>query len=313
MKKSAFLSNILQKPWVRAQLCASAIGGILFVGSAAYAAHRAKTTALQLGSEIMTNVSPTSNADALSFNGAHFRFSSEVLNAKIEDVIAGAEAICSKEGRDLEQDLMPSLEKIPFQASGVGALASQLDVSKLLTVTTQSGKSGEVACWVRRGNGPKKNVLDRVKTLTESLDFSELGSLQFIHAEEHNGKTLVRALWSDGPLKMNDFFPEKADVPGHDLADLPRPPGSQRIIAGHIEGADRHILGYASPEPPWQVNAFYAAELPKHGWKEIDLGEKSSSNQPLLEHAYEKDGHHALLALSPSEDSTGATWIEFGQ
>ncbi len=313
MDKTTFFSKISQKPWLRAQLCASAIGAIFFVGSAAYAAHRAKDTALRLGSEIMTNVSPTSDSDSLSFNGAHFHFSSKVVNAKVEDVLAGAEVICSHEGKDLERDLMPSLDKIPFGKAGVGALTSQLDVSKLLTVSTESGKSGEVGCWVRRGNGPEKNVIARVKAFAESMDFAEFGSLQFIHAEEHEGKTLVRVLWSEGSLKMDDFFPEKNDVPGHDLTDLPRPPSSQRIIAGHIEGADRHIVGYLSPEPPWQVNAFYQAELPKHGWHEIDLGEKATPNHPLLEHAYERAGHHALLALSPNEDSTGTTFIEFGQ
>src|SRR6187402_1012050 len=104
MKRSIW-QRMLEKPWFRAQLCASIMGSTMLIGGVAYASHRAKLTALKLGSEIMTNVGPSSKGDSISFNGAHFYFDTQVLNAKLEDVMAGAEAICQKESQDMVTEL----------------------------------------------------------------------------------------------------------------------------------------------------------------------------------------------------------------
>ena len=310
MQQHTFFRRMLGKPWVRVQLCALTMGGILLAGTGAYAAHRAKDSAVRLGAEIMTNASPTSTGDSIAFNGSHFYFSVRVLNAKVEDVLRGAEAICKREGADLERDLTPTLSKLPLGELGVSTMASELDVSRLLTVRSEAGKSGEVGCWVRRSQGPQRSVFERVRAFGNSLDFSEFGSLQFVHAEQHGDKTLVRVLWSEGHLSMRDFFPENSDTPGRDLDALPRPPGSFRVISAHVQGAGRHVVGYQSPQTPEQLNAFYAEQLPKLGWSEIDLGEQAQSGAGLLQHAYQRPGRHALLALTPGDEGTGATFIE---
>ena len=305
----SFWQRLLARPWFRAQLCSGIIGSTLLVGGVAYGAHRAKETALRLGSEIMTSAGPSQKGDSIYFNGAHFFFDTQVLNAKLEDVLAGAEAICHKEGEDLVRDLGPRFQALP-ESIVPSALLGRVDLSQALTVSTDSeGKSGEVACWVRRSQGPKKTIIERVKSFTQSFDLAEFGSLQFVHAERYGNRTLVRMLWSEGALSLPDVFPENKDTPGHDLTGLPRPVGSIRIIAAHVEGAGRHIVGYESHQTPDQLNAFYARELPKLGWKEIDLGEMPAG-EPLLQHAYQNGERHALLALSVGDQVTGATWIE---
>ena len=308
MKKSIW-QRLSAKPWLRAQLCSAVMGSTLLVGGVAYASHRAKETALRLGSEIMTSAGPSQKGASIYFNGAHFFFDTQVLNSKLEDVMAGAQAICQKEGEDLVHDLGPRFDSLPADIASK-ALLSQLDVSKALTVSTDSnGNSGEVACWVRRSQGPKKTMFERAKSFAQSFDLSEFGSLQFIHAERHGNRTLVRMLWSEGSLSLNDLFPEKKDTPGHDLTDLPRPVGSIRIIAAHVEGAGRHVVGYESHQTPEQLNAFYARELSALGWQEIDLGERPDG-EPPLQHAYQRGERHALLALTVGEEVTGATWLE---
>lgn len=312
---SPLLRRLLKKPWFRAQICATSMGAILLAGTAAYGAHRAKDSALRLGSEILTSAAPTSSADSISFNGAHFYFSVRVLNAKLSDVLSGAEAICKREGADLERDLGPALAKVPLGELGAAALTDELDVSRLLTVRTEADATGEVGCWVRRGQGEPRSIWQRARAFGESLDFSEFGSLQFVHAEQHGNRTLVRVLWSEGKLSMRDFFPENRDTPGTDLSDLPRPPGSFRVISAHVQGANRHVVGYQSAQTPEQLNAFYGEHLSKLGWSEIDLGGHEEQTGTLLQHAYEREGRHALLALTPSasedEPGTGATFVEF--
>ncbi len=302
--------KIWSKPWLRAQVCATAMGSVLLVGTAAYGSHHAKAVALKLGAEILSSAAPASRADSIEFNGAHFYFSTAVLNAKLDDVLNGAEAICEREGADLEKELGPTVAALPSADLPAGISRDEVDLSRLLTVRTDTDRSGEVGCWVRRATKPQRGVLDSVRAFAESFDLAEFGSLQFVHAEEHGSKTFVRVLWSEGPLSLRDVFPENRDTPGRDLEALPRPVSSFRVLSAHILNAGRHVVGYESPDTPLQINSFYTAELPKLGWHEIDLGQAEVTDGPLLQHAYEKPGRRALLALTPAEDNTGVTWVE---
>ncbi len=309
MKKTLSL-RLMSKPWLRAQICAAAMGSVLLLGTGAYASHHAKAIALKLGAEILSNAAPTSAADSIEFNGAHFYFSTAVLNAKLDDVLNGAEAICKREGADFENQLGPVVAALPSADLPAGISRSDVDLSRVLTVRADTDQSGEVGCWVRRSTKPKRTVLESARAFAESFDLAEFGSLQFVHAEQHGGKTFVRVLWSEGTLSLRDVFPENRDTPGRDLESVPRPVGSFRVLSAHIQNAGRHVVGYQSPDTPQQINGFYGAELPKLGWHEIDLGQPEVDSGPLLQHAYEKPGRRALLALTPSDDGTGTTWVE---
>ncbi len=310
MNKTSTFRKLLSKPWVRAQACAWVLGSIVLSGGAAYAAHRARYSALQLGSEILTNVAPMQGAESLSFNGAHFFFANQVVNAKLDDVIAGAESLCKKDGADLQRDLAPTLAHLPASMLAP-ALPSQVDFSTLLTTSKKNGKSGEVACWVRRKD-LNRTAMERVKAFAQSLDMSTFGSLQFMHAEAiGENKTMVRMLWSEGGLALRQMFPESKDTPGHDLPDLPRPLGSFRVVSAHVDGAQRDLVSYQSPQTPEQLDAFYAQEMKTRGWEEVDLGERSEEDRrEFSQHAYRKAGRAALLALTPGDEFTDATFIE---
>jgi hypothetical protein len=311
---SNFLARVAAKPWVRTQVCASAMGVVLLAGTVAYGAYRAKDSARKLGAEILTNIAPTDGADSIEFNGAHFYFAAKTLDADVDSVLIRAKEICAHEGADLERELGPVTARIPIaKLMGNPAADQALGLNKLLTVETDNGHAGDVGCWVRRSHDPSTGILERVRKFAKTGDLAEFGSLQYIHAEQHGKKTAVRILWSEGPLSISNMFPKQGDTPGRDIDAVPRPPSSARILFGKIQSSDREVVGYRSTQTPEQVNSFYAKELPGLGWREIDLGvtpDTDSAKVPLR-HVYEHAQRRALLAITPSDDSTGATWIEF--
>jgi hypothetical protein len=312
--ENTFWRRMLARPWVRAQLCSGIMGSVLLAGGAAYAAHRAQTSAVELGSEILTNVAPLKGAESVSFNGAHFFFANQIINAKLDTVLAGAESICKKEGADLKRDLGGTLANVPVTILPP-AIAREADFTSLLTSGKKTEKSGEVACWVRRSQTAQRSILQRVAAFSESFDLSEFGSLQFMHAEAMGAdKTLVRMVWSEGKVSLRELFPEDKDTPGHDLPDLPRPVGSFRVVSAHVQGAGHDLVSYQSSQTPEQLDAFYAKQMKTLGWQEVDLGERTEEErQEYSQHAYRRAGRSALLALTPGDQFTDATFIELPQ
>ena len=259
----------------------------------------------------MTNVAPLKGAESISFNGAHFYFANQVVDAPLETVLAGAQSLCSKDGADIKRDLGATLNGVPASVLAPSLLA-QADFSTLLTTVRKTEKGGEVACWVRREHSANRTVMERISAFAQSFDMSEFGSLQFMHADAMGpNKTMVRMVWSQGKLAMREMFPENQDTPGYDLALLPRPPGSFRVVSAHVEGAKHDLVSYQSAQTPEQLDAFYATEMKKLGWEEADLGERTESErQEYSQHAYRRAGRTAVLALTPGDEFTDATFIE---
>ncbi len=308
--KKTFFRRMLAKPWLRVQLCSMVMGSVLLAGGAAYAAHRVRASAIQLGSEIMTNVAPMKGAQSISFNGSHFYFGSQVYNAKLDDVVASARTICKHEGADLQRELGTQFLQLPLKILPE-SVRSKVDFSEALTSGSKSKSQAEVACWVRRSQGPTKTFMERAADFADSMDLSAFGSLQFMHAEAMGDKTMVRMVWSEGPLSLRDLFPEDKDTPGRDLPDLPRPPGSIRIVAAFVEGAAHNVVSYQSTQTPDQVNAFYGSQMKTLGWEDVDLGGSiPDDDHSYIQHAYRKGNRTALLALTAGDQVTGATFIE---
>ncbi|MFZ5896379.1 MAG: hypothetical protein ACOY0T_35320 [Myxococcota bacterium] len=295
------------KPWLRVQLCLAVIGAVLLLATGTYAAYRAKDSATQLGAQILNSVD-VSSGEAIEFNGARFYFSANVVNDSVHSVVERAEKICDQENKDLANELTPALSRLPESALG----GQKLMPSKLLTLQSEGSSSvGEVGCF-RRRHGNASRFLDRVKRFAETLDFSELGSLSYVRAERYGDKTLVRTLWSEGPLSLKNVFPAEGDAPGEDLRDIPRPSGATRILSARIVGTERRVVGYDTTLPLARLNDFYASELRSSGWKELDLGAKEPINE-RASRAFERADRRVLLALTPSSHGTSATLVELAE
>ena len=79
-------TSIAARPWIRAQLCATILGGILKRGSMAYAEYQAKRLAERVGSEVLANA-PSDGSEAIVFNGAKFFFEAKVVEADVSAVL----------------------------------------------------------------------------------------------------------------------------------------------------------------------------------------------------------------------------------
>lgn len=291
-------SNLRARPWLRAQACAAATFAVLFAGSATYGAHRAKDSAKRLGSEILSSVAPDGRGDIIEFNGARFYFAATVVEDGLEDVVARATRVCEEQNRDVEQELGPALGRLP--------VGEKLDASKLLLLQSEESSAvGEVGCWANRKGG----LLASVKRFAESGNLAELGSLSYLRAERHGKKTLVRTLWSEGPLTLSQMFPAEGDAPGVDLPDWPRPASAARILSARVVGTERQVVGYDTAQGVAQLNRHYDEALTKSGWKELKLSDTATPTQ----RAFERGGRRVLLTFTPSERGTAATFIAMPQ
>ena len=301
---SEFWSKLSAKPWVRVQVCLAAMGAVLLVGSATYATHRAKDSAVRLGSEIL-NAVDLEGGEVIEFNGARFHFAATVVQEDLDTVAERATQLCERDSQELATDLGPALSRLPASAlAGHG-----LDAKKLLLLDSSASTSvREIGCF-RRQRGGAQRFLERVKRFAETGDLSEFGALSYVRAERHGDKTLVRSLWSEGRLAITSVFPAEGDAPGADLLDVPRPLGATRILSARIEGTERRVVGYDTGRSLAELNDFYGRELQRRGWKELDLGAKEPLDARPAR-AFEREHRRALLALTATAHGTSATFVE---
>ena len=76
-----------------------------------------------------------------------------------------------------------------------------------------------------------------------------------------------------------------SDVPGRDLPDIPRYPGSVRSMYGTLVGmpdAGFYIM-YDAPGSAKEVQDFYEAQLPANGWESSVSVEKMEENREYYE------------------------------
>lgn len=86
--------------------------------------------------------------------------------------------------------------------------------------------------------------MHRLRRFLASGDLSALGHLRYVQAERGRHATSFAALWSDGPLPLTTMFPARGDVPGSDLPEVPRPPGSQRLLVVEEAGEPLQLRVY---------------------------------------------------------------------
>lgn len=98
--------------------------------------------------------------------------------------------------------------------------------------------------------------------------------------------------------------PPTTDAEGKDIADVPRYPGSVRTFYmwwGDEDGDETMIYYLVEAETDREIMDFYAAELPKHGWGDLDLMETSAFCGVYAM----KDGGSVDMVFSESEDWAG--------
>lgn len=107
-----------------------------------------------------------------------------------------------------------------------------------------------------------QDLLRRARAFAASGDLAALGDLRFVWAmRDDSGDTSYVALATEGPVAIPALFPARGDAPGADMPDVPRPPGSRRVLSAYQEHAAPSIVSYRVELPAEAARARYRRHL----------------------------------------------------
>ena len=146
-----------------------------------------------------------------------------------------------------------------------------------------------------------KDYIERLKEFTATGRLSALGKAKVVMAfksSSRSSKTTALAMWPDDNFNIYNFFPdETGDVPGEDIPEVPRFPGSHRLLSSVQPGPSMcgRISIYEGPGNMASNRLFYKTNLRELGWQEItDLkGANGASDQTTL--YFQKEGKNCFV------------------
>ncbi|MCS6915797.1 MAG: hypothetical protein RMK29_15590 [Myxococcales bacterium] len=106
-------------------------------------------------------------------------------------------------------------------------------------------------------------VFDGKRTLPEA------GPVRLVYARRAGLHTEYLIAWSERPMPRTVLEPvQSGDVPGRDVAGVPRPQGAVRSFSFEEPGAGYRLVMYRVAESPEQALRSAAARLDAEGWQE---------------------------------------------
>src|SRR4029079_517921 len=199
---------------------------------------------LELGSGLvqLDQAVPHGGPRTVELNGARLPFAPRSVDDKVDDVIARAQDGCGPE--------------------------------KDKALKGGDGSRGFVACFVPAPGaaGPQVGEVREVIPPT----------YRYVYAQPGSEKTVVITVEADGTIELKKLFPEEGDAPGADAPGVPRPPGARRTLTAREEGSPQQMTLYVTKEKnPAELEAWYRARLPDHGWRPLEGGRRNGGPRVL--------------------------------
>jgi hypothetical protein len=142
-------------------------------------------------------------------------------------------------------------------------------------------------------------------------DVAQVGALRYLYYERAaDGGTRFLTVWSDEHFELAKLLPgADGDAPGRDLDQVPRYPGSARILAADERGAAGQLAVYASEGgSPELAEAFYRARMPALGWRlDPRFEEVAHAQGRRALRCLSGDGHEVVIDCSDARDGRGLT------
>lgn len=278
---------------------------LLFGGSSWWLARQAHAElserALQVGRELSRIHPSKAGITPMRINGQRLSLSSLVVPHSVEEVLNRFAAHCGRASGGLQAEL----ESLP---RGV-RLPAEVQAAQFGVFRSDGEREGTAACFARAGEGGLKRLAQAMEQVVETGDFAALGELRYVFARRaQNGKdTHVISVWSQGPLRIAEMFPEQGDVPGEDVVAGVRPPAAQRVLATETLDAAYKLTLYHSQARPEAVLSSYDQQLGRLGF--APAARDAIPNQlPLAARLYTRDGGEALVVLA-LDDGAGKTLV----
>jgi hypothetical protein len=227
--------------------------------------------------------------------------SNAVTDLAPHDVLDRYEAICREHPQILER----ALADIP-EALRDGHLDPRA-ASRFGVMRTEAHGDGALTCFMDDRSTAITDLPARLHAFTESGDLSEFGRFRYVYAQKlPSGKTAVRTVWADGPLKLKEMFPATGDAAGFDSPVVPRPPDSRRILSAGAAQVPFGVHVYDAPGNRESIEAFYDAQMDSRGWKRV-VDARTRGETAM----YMKDAAHTLyVTFGARRERTVVTTVE---
>jgi hypothetical protein len=151
---------------------------------------------------------------------------------------------------------------------------SQVEVGKssegFLIVRREQDTRGFVFCIGTDGSPTRGERLAQVKSAGTTGELGTLGDIRYVVVYKSESGSRVFAAWTHGSFNLYKMFPKKGDVPGEDLAGIPRPNGGRRILSATVTGAPFGVNAYeVAGADPADVAREIDGKLVSRGWKVV--------------------------------------------
>ena len=233
----------------------------------------------------------------LRLNGQSLMLTSGTSPDDLDVVLDEFEARCRSHNADLQAQIRA---------------ASAQD---LFVMREERGDSGAIGCLDFGQEIGAAELLGRAARFRQSNDLHDLGDLRYVYArrlDEGHGVHFL-TFWTTGSLDFDEITGHggNTDVPGEDVAGVPRPPRSRRIIDAYETGSDQRVVSYAgSSMTEWELEAFYRDALPRTGFHLVDPPADAPTPQMdsiLL--AAERDERITFLVLDTDRHGHGVASV----
>jgi hypothetical protein len=168
---------------------------------------------------------------------------------------------------------------------------------------------GGMAALDLGGNVSMRTMGAAIKKLAAGK-IGEAGHLRYLYYERlPTGGTRYLTIWTDDQFDLTKFLPSGSeDAPGRDLEDVPRYPGSIRVLAADERGKPGQMAVYTGAGSPDTAAMFYDARMRTLGWQSDPRFAALAERQGLRSRRFmNAKGHEVVVDLSDAERGQGLT------
>ena len=196
---------------------------------------------------------PTPEARRLRINGANVFFRTQLVEVALAEAVHHYRRSCAGSGEDRHD--------IGYL---IGSLATRSRISK---------GAGYVAC-LDTGARDFATLAARLTQFAKSWDLAAAGRLRYAYLQqaERPDATFILTMWAEGSVDLRGLLPLGAgDAQGFDLANVPRPPSSQRVLSVAEVSEPSGVYVYSAPAISVSgAERFYRDTLSSRGWRLLE-------------------------------------------
>jgi hypothetical protein len=213
------------------------------------------------------------------------------------------------------------LDRYASKDDGLDAVAKDMkrrgivpqDMQAFNELSFGNDKQGGMAALDFGGQKLSMNDLrKRIETFVKSGDVGDLARVRYMYYENNGtGGTRFLTIWTDEHFKLDRLMPlDGKDAPGTDLLDVPRYPGTVRVLSAEEHGMPQKVVVYDGPGSPETAELFYRARMQTLGWHEDDTFARLAKKQGKTSLRFDNaKGHEVVLDLSSNEREQGLTIV----